>query len=377
VESGVTANTQARDMALQLGDAVELAIRESNLAIDQFLAGQFTVAREGLERAVGLCRGVAAEYRAVNSLLWLGRVGLAEGDLKRAKRDAELALDLAREAGARFIPDCHDVIGAVRIAESNWDAAESSFRQALSMRNRTDHLAGCICSLIGLGEVHEHRGVWAEARSCYAEAVGIGQQMDPSPHLVGAKRHLGMLLHMLSERENARAELEAAMTLASSMASSVEYPPMLLAAATVNWQELQLQERIDIAQKALERGLTASLAIEGHALIAQLQCTLANQTEAAKHADASVTCAESFGVAHLCAIAWSTRAGVTAAAGFAPATAVTELQRALGWIQQADSALGRERALNFARQCVAQIPEIPDEIKRALDYSLHPSLTPN
>ncbi len=142
IDDGIREDQMARDIALGQADVIDLAVRESNLAVDYAMAGHFSVAHRGFQRAIDICRSAAAEHRAVNSLLWLGRVNLAEGDLEQARANADLALRLAQDVGGRFLPDCHNVVGAVHIADSSWTAAEASFQRSLALRNRADQLAG-------------------------------------------------------------------------------------------------------------------------------------------------------------------------------------------------------------------------------------------
>jgi DNA-binding SARP family transcriptional activator len=366
IDDGIREDQMARDIAVEQDDLIDLAVRESNLAVDHAMAGHFALAHDGFQRAIDICRSVGAEHRAVNSLLWLGRVNLAEGDVEQARANADLALRLAQDVGVRFLPDCHNVIGAVQIAECNWNAAEASFKQSLTLRNRGDQLAGCIVSLIGLGEAYLHQGKWDLSRQSYTEAVETGESMDPGPYLVAARRGLGQFLLCRDDREHALGQLESAMELARTMPTSVERPLTILALAE-STQSSSPEVRLEMVTDALSLGLPSGAVITANLRLAELRGVLGDWSTARSNAESALEQAESFKSAYLLGQAWLAQAMQSVHSGRQSGVALSQLSNALDWFKRAGSAVGYKSLLNAADDCCARLPEMKPQIRKLLN----------
>jgi len=262
---------EAVSAAERTDDKVDVALARSNLGIFYQYAGQFAQARSELGVAIEIHRAAAADRRAVNSMQRLGRVLLAEGDVVGALEQANQALALATEVHDRWEADCLDVLGAIHTVRAEWERAESSFRQALSLRERADHRAGLIESLLGLGLIQEHRGDWSDARSTYATAAEHARRMDPNPWLLSALRHLGRLLYRSGEREAARGHLALAVALGEAMSHTVELAPLQLTLVECGWFGQEIGPALTALGRALASGATVELAVDVYATRSRLR----------------------------------------------------------------------------------------------------------
>lgn len=266
-------------------DKVDVALARSNLGIFYQYAGQFALARSELEIAIEIHREAAADHRAVNSMQRLARVLLAEGNVAGALDHANQALALAAEVHDRWEADCLDVLGAIHAVRAEWTRAESSYRQALALRERADHRAGLIESLLGLGRVQECRGDWTDARATYAAAAEQARRMDPNPWLLSALRHLGLLLYRGGECDTARAYLAEAVSLASAMSGSVELAPLHLTLVECEWFESATDSALAALDDALTTGMAVELVVEAHAHRAQILSLTSGPAEARADVD--------------------------------------------------------------------------------------------
>ena len=246
-----------REAAARSNDHLDLAMAHSNLGIQHQYAGDFARARTELARAVELCREAAAEHRAINTMQRLGWALLGEGDLEAALRQGEYASALASRAADRWAADCHDLLGTIAVLQADWPRAIDAFEQALHLRERGPHVVGRVETLIGLGLARQRSGDWPGARGHFEEALVTASEIDPSPWLVSAQRHLGRLLWYLGDPAGPDL-VRAALALAETIPRSIEYGPTLIAGVEVGlWRD----DRAG-ASGALERALTAGLAVE-------------------------------------------------------------------------------------------------------------------
>ena len=251
-------------------DKVDIALARSNLGIYYQYAGQFAQARSELEHAIEIHREAAADRRAANSMQRLGRVFLAEGDVAGALEQANQALALATEVHDRWEADCLDLLGAIHGLRADWTSAKSYYRRALALRQRADHRAGLIESLLGLGLVHEQHGDWTEARSLYTSALAHARHMNPNPWLLAALRQLGRLLHRLGERETSREHLTEAASLADTMSDTVELAPLRLTLVECGWFGTEVSLALSALGRALSEGATVELAVDLYATRSRL-----------------------------------------------------------------------------------------------------------
>jgi class 3 adenylate cyclase/tetratricopeptide (TPR) repeat protein len=273
-------------------DKVDVALARSNLGIFFQYAGKFALARSELEVAIEIHHEAAADRRAVNSMQRLARVLLAEGNVAGALEHANQALALAVEVHDRWEADCLDVLGAIHAVRAEWTRAESSYRQALALRERADHRAGLIESLLGLGLVQERRGDWTAAQATYATAGEHARRMDPNPWLLSALRHLGRLLHRRGERDAAREHLAEAVKLADTMVDTVELAPLQLTLVECDWFGPEIRPALAALGRALTSGATVELAVDVYAARARLRQQASQLVEARADVDEALRLAQ-------------------------------------------------------------------------------------
>ncbi len=255
------------ETALHANDALDEALAHSNLGIQYQYAGEFESARAQLERAIQLCREAEAEPRAINSIQRLGWVLVGLGDLDGALRQAEWGHALASSASDRWAADCQDLLGTIFSLRGDWSIAASHFEEALRLRERGPHIVGRIETLLGLGTTRQRAGDWDDARRAFVDALTLAGQIDPSPWLVAASRHLGQLRVLLGESEGVDL-ISRALTLAETMPRSVELAPTLLAAVECG----RWRDDAPGALAALQRALAANSTVETRI---ELLCVLA------------------------------------------------------------------------------------------------------
>jgi class 3 adenylate cyclase/tetratricopeptide (TPR) repeat protein len=253
--------------SIEMGDPLKQALAHSNLGILHQYAGDFADARAQLERALQLRREAGAEQRDVNTLQRLGWVRLGEGDLEGASELGARALDLAKLARDRWATDCHDLLGTISSLQAKWPTATAHFEEAMRLREHGPHVVGRVQTRLGFGTVRQRTGDWPGARALFADALAIANSISPSPWLVAARRHLGLLLCHAGEPAGLDL-VRAALELAETMPRSIQFGPTLLAAVEVGlWRD----DRAG-AVRALERALASGLTVE---VKIELLCALA------------------------------------------------------------------------------------------------------
>jgi tetratricopeptide (TPR) repeat protein len=348
VEPGIEHFQRNLEAAERVDDKVLMAIAHENLGLQYYRGGRFDAARAHLDRALALFRDSAAGHRAVMSLQALGRLWLAEGDMERAREQAELGLTLAEEAQDRFAGDCYDLLGATHALRAEWEAAEAGYQKALQIRERVGHVAGQADALVGLGLVQQRRGAWPSALESYSRAVEIASAMDPGPHLLAARRHLARLLWLMGETTAAGEELGRALALAEGI--SFEYAPTLLVLAEFRCGLDNLPEAISYAERALAAGMTAELTVEGHVLLATLHQMAERPGAASPNVAEALRLAERVGAPRLIGLA-HLAAGRVAAAVMDYAAASRSFGAALSHLEAARAPY--ERALVLRAYAVA------------------------
>jgi tetratricopeptide (TPR) repeat protein len=237
---------QALAFAERREDRLRAAIAHENLGLLQLRMGNLDTSREHFETALELYAETSAvqlegrpDSRTVMTLQGLARVSLAQGRVDEARSAAKTASALARHASDRCVAECQYVLGSIHLHEGAFAQAETRFRDSLARRERAGHAAGIVESLVALGAVAEAQHDWEAARQLYTRAVEVAARMDPSPWVVSASRHLGVLLvHHYDARRGADF-IHRAASIAESMQQSVEYEPALVALGRLN----QSQER--------------------------------------------------------------------------------------------------------------------------------------
>jgi tetratricopeptide (TPR) repeat protein len=336
---------QQYQLAIAAGERTDekvlMATAYENLGMQSYLSGHFDDAREQLGRALGLYRDSANELRAANTLHYLCRVWVAEGELTRARDQVEQGLEQEVKAGERWAADAQQILGSIDALVDDWETAGTRFEQALSTRQRVGVMIQTVESMVTLGLVQRHTGRWQAAEATLVEAVRLADSIDPTPAAVLAHRALGRLRILQGDRALAAAEIKHALALAETMTETLEYAPTLLAAAELRVMEADFEQALVLAMRALERAKPVEQVIEAHLVVAELQAEVGQQTRAAFHAAEAVRHAETLGSRRLLARAHIAAGRATASR--APHRAVALFEKA---VRDAEAArTPHERAL--------------------------------
>ena len=107
------------------------------LAVAELAAGDLTAARRRADEAVAATTGFAMKYRAMEALLTSARVGVALGEVDRARDDAHRALALGAAINARIgIADTLECLAGIA-GDDDDHAAARLFGAADALRRRT------------------------------------------------------------------------------------------------------------------------------------------------------------------------------------------------------------------------------------------------
>jgi tetratricopeptide (TPR) repeat protein len=319
---------RALEAAERDGHKVQMAMAHANLGIQSYLGGRLAPAREHLERALALFGESAGEQRLVNTYRHLGRLSLVEGDLARAHQCIETGLALAAEGQERWGADCLDVLGTLASLRGDWDTAEASFARALQVHRASGFLAGAVESLVGLGLVDQHRGLWAQALARFREAAGIAGAMEPGPTTALAGRHLGRLLLLTGRLDEARRVLRAVLDHDEAVRQTLEYGPTLLVAAELRAAGGDHAGALDLAGGALAAGGTAEHLVQAHLVLASLTRAAGDLAAAGVHGEEARALAERMGAPRLLSLAQHAGETVATEAGDDQGVAT----RAPGWL---------------------------------------------
>ena len=332
----------ALQSAQQSGDKIEIAMAEVNLGVQNYLGGQFAVARDQLMRGAATFRDSAGELRMVNAIQHLGRVCVAEGNLEEARTQAEFALELATSQHDRWAADCHDLLGTISALRAEYEDAEISHNTALQIRTAVGFRAGIVDSLIALGLVEKLRGDFTSAQHYFGEASSTADEMDVSPQRVAARRNLGQLFLLMGNSMAAADVISGAFSLAESMSHTLEYAPTALAMAQVNAQAGDSTLALELAEMAVNSSRSAEHIVESNVFVTSLLCSLGDVARAAPRAEQATHHAELMQAPRLLGLAYLG----TARLAFAQGLINTAAQHYAGAVRQFELArTPTERAL--------------------------------
>ncbi len=284
------------DMYLRIATAIN-AFRE--------LRGHLTESRRCLETAISRCRDASAGERA-RTILTLGSLASAQGDIGEAQGFYEAAIPLAKEAddtrqmacaiyglGAlanilgnvrearlhleeclsfsrqmqltSLITSCHTALGEVARLECDWSAARAHYEQAVAISRDEGHDHFLVVGLCNLGSVVGDEDVDA-ACACYEEALGAARALRNT-------EYISLALDGLASVATKRGAWDRAARLAGAAEALLEMIGATLAPSDRAFRERYLAE---LRERLGESGLEAAL-VEGRALTQEqaVACALA------------------------------------------------------------------------------------------------------
>jgi predicted ATPase/DNA-binding SARP family transcriptional activator len=343
-ERAVDHFTQALIAAEQTSNRLSMAVVHENLGMQHLDSGELVAAREHLDESIALFRRVAREARAMNALLLLGGVHLAEGDLQEAQNYAELACTLASEEQDRRESDCHVLLGQIASLRADWNFAREQFETALRVHLQVGDLQGIVKSAIGLGFVNESLGDRTQAREYYRRAVAAVQPADPGPHTVAAYCQLGRLELRMGDAQASEC-IQRALETAERIPEAVEFGEALVIGAELAVQRGDEEMALQLVERSLGTRMTATLKVWVHTFAANLYARLGQQAKAEAHATEAVEAAQHLGAPMLLYEAWLARACALAVTD--TAAAESAFRAALEHAETARAPYARERVLEL------------------------------
>jgi DNA-binding SARP family transcriptional activator/tetratricopeptide (TPR) repeat protein len=340
--SAVEHFTRALVASEQTSNRLGMAVVHENLGMQYLDSGEFATARQHLSESITLFRRLAREARAMNALLLLGGVYLADGDIQQAQKYGELAITLASEEQDRRESDCHELLGRIASLRADWSSAGEQFETALRGHERIGNLQGIVQSETGLGFVHESLGDWIQAREHYERAVASVQSADSGPHTIAAHTQLGRLLLRMGDVRGA-GSIQRALDVAERIPESVELGPALLAGAELAARREDYAAALRLVERALQARGTAAVIVRAHAFAARLHAHLGRQAQAQSHAADALQGAERLGAPLLLCLAALARASALAVTNVAAAE--SSFRAALQHADSARSPYARGRVL--------------------------------
>jgi DNA-binding NarL/FixJ family response regulator len=114
-------------------------------------------------------------------------------------RDAEMAVDLARQIGWRSAESyALSILGSCLSARGAYERALPILRESLSIAREIEHHEWTICALCGLGVLYRDLLLPRAAQECLEEALGLSEEIS-SPYWAGIAAGLVSSAHASSE----------------------------------------------------------------------------------------------------------------------------------------------------------------------------------
>jgi tetratricopeptide (TPR) repeat protein len=267
------ANADARLLALPHLEAVTAAARSRGedertaalcfeLGRSLWAAGDLRRARANLELALEICEGVlgAADHRTINTLSCLGSLLQAQGDLAGAQAALERALQLAEGTLGWEHPDTAVILTNLAWAlryQGDLPGARSALERALEVSERSlggDH-PDTIDRLDGLGLLLKEQGDLPGARTYSSRALeALERTLGPEhPRTLLAISAVGQLLREIGDLSSARTYVEHALRV-SEETLGPDHPDTAVAMDNMGTL-LQAEGDLEGARAHIERAL--------------------------------------------------------------------------------------------------------------------------
>lgn len=303
--------------AEQTGEKLAIATTLETIGLEHYLAGNFGLAEERLERALRLYADSAGEVRAANAVHQRCRVWVATGELHRARERLQRQLDVELVSHDRLAADGHHILGLIDSILSAWTSARDHFEQALAIREHVNDKPGIVETLVEMGLVQQHAGDWRTAGALLRRGVEVADQLEPGPAQVQAHRCLGRFMLLTGDCGRATVELERAMELAQDMSDTLEYAPTLLVMAELHLTKGDVLRALEFGRRGGEHpaSLPVDQAIEAQVLLAHLRLAVGDVRGACLLATEAFTRAQRLQAPRLLSVARRATACAAAAAG--------------------------------------------------------------
>jgi predicted ATPase/class 3 adenylate cyclase len=261
----------------RFGQATPPAVNALNgLAVCQAELGMFAEGRALGDEGLRIAEAVAYPGSLLNVYSALGKLALRQGDLRRALPLLECAMGICQDAELPFyFPSVAAGLGEAYTLAGHLTDAASLLKQAKAQSTATGRAQEALCTLLLgqarllagrleeaqalaeralalacarqergnqayvlrlLGEIAAQREppASAQAEAYYHQALALAEALGMRPLVAHCHRGLGMLYTTTGQREQARAELSAAIDLYQAMEMTLWLPETEAALAQVN-----------------------------------------------------------------------------------------------------------------------------------------------
>lgn len=139
-------------------------------------ANESKSARESWEQALQLARSLGDRYDEAEALMFLGKLSVAEGQLKRARQLLEECLTLAQEIGSpRLRARALGGLGRLALAEGHAGTATFLLDEAIAIARELSFKFILVRCLAGRGHAAASQGDHDAARQAWEEALAVAQ----------------------------------------------------------------------------------------------------------------------------------------------------------------------------------------------------------
>jgi DNA-binding SARP family transcriptional activator len=323
---------------------VQEAVVHVNLGEQFYRLGRFPQAQEHLSRAITLYEESTGELRTTDVLFREALLSLGQGDVERARAQAEDGLALTTDAGIRWAAEYHEVLGTIHSLQCEWDDAEASFLRSIDIHERIGSAAARVRSLLGVGLTYLRRGQVERAQASFLRALEICESIDPGLETVATLRHLATARLLVSDSGGAADYLSRSEALITreGLQDTLEYSPTLAVRGDLAAYVSDRASALEFAEQALTSAKTVESTVEASLRVALLLVASGQLDAAEIHAKSALAGAGRLGSPLLLGLAHRALAHVSAARNdFEGATA--SFATALGYLESARTPLELER----------------------------------
>lgn len=171
-------------------DGVEIAIRLGKLAYNQ---GDYEEAERFYHEAQAIAEKHKLPDQIGNALIQLALNAYRQGDLQKAFDRGVDALQRIPEENKSLEADCLNVMGIIQMAMGDLGAAESSYEEALHLRDALNDKQKLVYSLNDIGVVHAIAGKLDEAGIYFERSLVTCREIGDRQGIATAYTNLGML----------------------------------------------------------------------------------------------------------------------------------------------------------------------------------------
>ena len=208
----ITRHTAAIRAAQDLGDRCGEANARNDLGTVRRLTGDYPVAAQAFEQALGIYRDIGERRGEANVLNNLGTVRALKDDYPGAAQAHEQALGIYRELGdRRGEATALNNLGDIRWLTGDYPGAVQACEQALDIYRGLGDRRGEATALNNLGDVWRLTGEHPAAAQACEQALGIFRGLGDRRGEANALSDLGHVRQLMGKYPDAAQDLEQAL----------------------------------------------------------------------------------------------------------------------------------------------------------------------